>query len=274
MDFPAYYRGNVTYIEHDDVRLDAIVDIVGELAPPATLDLGCGTGWLARRLLDRVGGTVVGLDILTDVRAAGWGYVAADLTAPLPVPGRLLLLRGGGRGHRARARPGRRAPGDPPPARRRRHAPDLHAEHGVVGQPDPRAARHPAARHRDQQRGGARPAVARCSGRGTRCKDISRSSPIGLSPRSSSGTGSWSRPGSGCRAEFPFPVSLVDRFFMRFVPLASDLLYVARRVEAAGAGPARSRTTRVGAGGHGVGDPSDGVPRGDVHQLRLRATAR
>jgi SAM-dependent methyltransferase len=232
VDFPAYYRGNVTYIEHDDVRLDAIVDIVGELAPRATLDLGCGTGWLARRLLDRVGGTVVGLDILTDVRASGWGYVAADLTAPLPfLDGSFSCVVAG---------------------------------EVIEHVPDPDAVLREI--HRLLASDGtlliSTPNMVSWANRILVPLGIQ---PLGTETSSSVALGRrWRLLGQGNQvqghlkvfthralaeilerygfrvtarigmpAEFPFPVSLVDRFFMRFVPLASDLLYVARRVEAA-----------------------------------------
>ncbi len=234
MDFPAYYRGNVTYTEHDDVRLDAIVDIVGELAPPTTLDLGCGTGWLARRLLDRVGGRVVGLDILTDVEAAGWEYLTADLTAPLPFrDGSFACVVAG---------------------------------EVIEHVPDPDAVLREI--HRVLTAGGtlviSTPNMVSWANRvlvplGIQPLGTETSSAVALGRR-------WRLLGQGNQvqghlkvfthralaeilerygfqvtarrgmpAEFPFPVSLVDRFFMQFIPLASDLLYVARRVPVTGA---------------------------------------
>jgi ubiquinone/menaquinone biosynthesis C-methylase UbiE len=233
MDFPAYYRGNVTYIEHDDVRLDAIVDIVAGLAPQSTLDLGCGTGWLARRLLDRVGGTVVGLDILTDVSAAGWGYVTADLTSPLPFRDSSFSC--------------------------------VVAGEVIEHVPDPDAVLREI--HRVLAADGtlviSTPNMVSWANRILVPLGIQ---PLGTETSSSVALGRrWRLLGQGNQvqghlkvfthralaeilerygfqvtarlgmpAEFPFPVSLADRFFRRFVPLASDLLYVARRVPVAG----------------------------------------
>jgi SAM-dependent methyltransferase len=227
MDFPSYYRDNVTYIEHDDTRLDKIVELVEGLAPDSVLDLGCGAGWLASRLRERTKATVVGVDILTNIHPAGWHYVAADLTARLP-------FRTGSFGC-------------------------VVAGEVIEHIPDPDRALQEI--HRVLAPGGAviisTPNIVSWANRilvplGIQPLGTETSSVVALGRR-------WKVLGQGNRvqghlkvfshralseilarygfevtarfgmpAEFPFPVSIVDRFFMRFIPLASDLLYVAQ----------------------------------------------
>ncbi len=238
MDFPAYYRNNVTYTEHDDRRLDKIVDVVEELAPRVVLDLGCGTGWLVRRLRTRLRSTVVGVDILDGVVADGWSYVSADVTHGLPfgtasvgcvIAGEII-----------------------------EHVPD----------PDGMLLEI----RRVLVPGGSlvvsTPNIVSWANRilvplGVQPLGTETSSVVALGRR-------WRLLGQGNRvqghlkvfshlalaeilerygfsvtarygmpAEFPFPASAVDRFFTRFVPLASDLLFVAR----CRAPPGAARTT-------------------------------
>jgi SAM-dependent methyltransferase len=228
VDFPAYYRENITYIDHDDRRLEKIVDLVEDLAPDTVLDLGCGAGWLASRLRERTAATVVGLDILTDVDPVGWHYVAADLTGVLP-------FRTGSFGC-------------------------VVAGEVIEHVPDPDRVLQEI--HRVLAPGGtliiSTPNMVSWANRilvplGIQPLGTETSSVVALGRR-------WRLLGQGNRvqghlkvfshralaeilqrygfdvaarfgmpAEFPFPVSLIDGFFTRFIPLTSDLLYVARR---------------------------------------------
>jgi 2-polyprenyl-3-methyl-5-hydroxy-6-metoxy-1,4-benzoquinol methylase len=228
VDYRAYYRSNVTYVEHDDPRIDAIVDIVARLRPTATLDVGCGTGWLARRLGGAAGTTVTGVDVLRDVPAEGWTYVDADVTQGLPFD-------------------------------------DGSFDCVVAGEviehvPDPDAVL--VELHRVLTPGGtlvvSTPNMVSWANRllvpmGIQPLGTETSSVVALGRRLRVlGQGNrvqghlkvfthralaeiLDRYGfevterHGMPAEFPFPVSLLDRFFTRFVPLASDLLYVATR---------------------------------------------
>ena len=228
MDFPSYYRQNVTYTEHDDRRLDKIVEIVSQLDPGEVLDLGCGSGWLAHRLRERVHGSLVGVDLLTDVRPRGWYYVVGDLTRGLPfrdatfdcvIAGEVI-----------------------------EHVPDPDRTLGEI--------------HRVLSPGGtlvvSTPNMVSWANRVLVPLGIQ---PLGTETSSSVALGRrWRLLGQGNQvqghlkvfthralaeilerygfavverfgmpAEFPFPASLVDSFFTRFPALASDLLYVARR---------------------------------------------
>lgn len=228
MDFPAYYRENITYIHHDDPRLEKIVDLVVELAPDEVLDVGCGSGWLASRLQERTTATIIGLDIMTNFHPTGWRYIAADLTRGLP-------FRTGSFGC-------------------------VVAGEIIEHVPDPDRALQEI--HRVLAPGGtvivSTPNIVSWANRilvplGIQPLGTETSSVVALGRR-------WRLLGQGNRvqghlkvfshralaeilerygfevtakfgmpAEFPFPVSLVDEFFTRFVPLASDLLYVASR---------------------------------------------
>ncbi|HEY6796931.1 MAG TPA: class I SAM-dependent methyltransferase [Kineosporiaceae bacterium] len=84
MSLPEYYRENVTYISRTDVRLATIVDLVAGLAPSATLDLACGRGYLLDLLADRGLTGLAGVDVFDDVGSPRWAYAVADVTGPLP----------------------------------------------------------------------------------------------------------------------------------------------------------------------------------------------
>jgi ubiquinone/menaquinone biosynthesis C-methylase UbiE len=228
VDFRSYYRGNVTYIEHDDRRLDKIAEIVESLQPRCVIDVGCGTGWLTRLLHDRTHALVVGVDVLTDVTPDGWSYVSADLTHGLPfADGSVDCLVAG---------------------EVIEHVPD----------PD----RVLAEFHRVMAPGAtlviSTPNMVSWANRvlvpfGIQPLGTETSSVVALGRR-------WRTLGQGNRvqghlkvfthralaeildrygftvtarygmpAEFPFPVTVVDRLATHVVPLASDLLYVARR---------------------------------------------
>jgi ubiquinone/menaquinone biosynthesis C-methylase UbiE len=239
MDFPSYYRENVTYIEHEDRRLDKIVAIVKDRQPSVVLDLGCGSGWLAGLLKQHTEAAVIGVDIVDDVHADGWIYLAADVTRGIP-------LRDGS------------------------------VDCVVAGEiiehvPDPDQLLTEI--HRVLTPGGilviSTPNMVSWANRvlvplGVQPLGTETSSVVALGRR-------WRMLGQGNRvqghlkvfthraldeilarygfrvtarfgmpAEFPYPASIVDDFFTRFVSLSSDLLYVAERVSA-GVPPNRPR---------------------------------
>lgn len=86
MAFEDYYRDNVTYISRVDPRLARIIDLVAQRRPGATLDLGCGRGFLLQRLAERGVTGLTGVDVYDDVADPAFDYVQADLTRPLPLP--------------------------------------------------------------------------------------------------------------------------------------------------------------------------------------------
>jgi SAM-dependent methyltransferase len=84
MNFGDYYRHNVTYIERPDARLSRIIGLVDELRPTALLDLGCGSGYLLDQLSLRVDAQLTGVDVYDEQPGSRWNYRAADLTAGVP----------------------------------------------------------------------------------------------------------------------------------------------------------------------------------------------
>jgi SAM-dependent methyltransferase len=84
MDYTSYYRDNVTYISRTDPRLARIVRLVAALDPPGVLDVGCGRGHLLDLLADAGARGLHGLDVFDDVASDRWGYTTGDLTGRLP----------------------------------------------------------------------------------------------------------------------------------------------------------------------------------------------
>jgi SAM-dependent methyltransferase len=231
VDPSAYYRGNATYIEREDPRLRAIVDIVRRLAPQSVLDVGCGTGFLTAQLA-ATGARTVGMDVLADVRPDTWTYLMGDVLRGLPVDDGAVQC--------------------------------VVAGEIIEHVPDPDLFVREA--HRVLAPGGtlvvSTPNIVSWANRvlvplGIQPLGTETSSEIALGRR-------WQVLGQGNQVqghlklfthrslseilerygfrvvarrgmpgEFPFPFSVLDRWISRSVPLASDLLYVARRVESA-----------------------------------------
>ncbi len=228
MDFPEYYRENVTYIEHDDRRIDKIVDIVERLSPQVVLDLGCGTGWLIHQLRRRVRSTLVGMDIFAAVPSDGWSYVAADVTRGLPfatgsfdcvIAGEII----------------EHLP-DPDSALREIHRVLVPGGSLVISTPNMVSWANRVLVPLGVQPLGTETSTVvalgrrwRLLGQGNRVqghlKVFSHRALAEILER----YGFRVVARHGMPAEFPFPASAVDRLFTHFVPLASDLLYVARR---------------------------------------------
>lgn len=85
-DFPAYYRGNVTWVGELDERLSAMTDIVVAHSPNRVLDIGCGHGILLDALAARLPAhaQLVGVDAVPPPQGARWHGVTADIAGRLP----------------------------------------------------------------------------------------------------------------------------------------------------------------------------------------------
>lgn len=232
MDFRSYYRENVTYIEHDDRRLDAIADIVARLRPSVVVDLGCGNGWLVRLLRSRTAAQVVGVDLLEHVDLPAGSYVAADVTGWLPI-------RTGSVGCVVA---GEIIEHLPDPDRVLQEVHRILRDNGVLIVSTPNMvswANRILVPLGIQPLGTETSSVValgrrwRLLGQGNRVqghlKVFTHRSLTEILDR----YGFRVVARSGMPAEFPYPASLVDNFFTRYVPLASDLLFVARREDRA-----------------------------------------
>lgn len=227
MDFPSYYRENATYIEHDDRRLGKITEIVEGLAPRAVLDLGCGTGWLVDRLRARSAATIVGVDILTDVCPTGWHYVTADLTGGLPFRAAAFdcVIAGEVIEH------------TPDPDRMLQEIHRVLAPGGtlVISTPNMVSWANRVLVPFGIQPLGTETSSAvslgrrwRMLGQGNRVQGHLKVFTHRALAEILDRYGFEVTDRFGMPAEFPFPASLVDRACTHVVPLASDLLYVAR----------------------------------------------
>lgn len=85
MDFEDYYEKNKTYITFTDVRLAKIIDIVIKAKPKSLLDIGCGSGYLLDKLDENLKMTNLwGVDVYEIDGKKKWKYKKADITNPLP----------------------------------------------------------------------------------------------------------------------------------------------------------------------------------------------
>lgn len=228
MDYSSYYRRNATYIEHDDVRLGKIADIVGSLSPGQVLDLGCGTGWLVDRLREQLSGLIVGVDVLTDVRPRGWQYVTADLTGGLPFRSDAFacVIAGEVIEH------------VPDPDRLLQEIHRVLAPRGnlVISTPNMVSWANRVLVPLGIQPLGTETSSAialgrrwRALGQGNQVQGHMRVFTHRALGEILERYGFQVTERFGMPAEFPFPASLVDRLCTHVVPLASDLLYVARQ---------------------------------------------
>jgi 2-polyprenyl-3-methyl-5-hydroxy-6-metoxy-1,4-benzoquinol methylase len=85
MNFENYYEKNKTYITFTDVRLGKIIDIVSDLKPKNLLDIGCGNGYLLDQINERnKDASLWGVDVYDIDGKKKWKYKKADITNPLP----------------------------------------------------------------------------------------------------------------------------------------------------------------------------------------------
>lgn len=87
MDYVRYYRANPTSITYVDPRLARIIALVDRLAPASLLDIGCGAGSLLAKLvaLERLRATrFTALDVYRSLPLARVAYVSGDVNAGLP----------------------------------------------------------------------------------------------------------------------------------------------------------------------------------------------
>lgn len=85
MDFDTYYKKNKTYITYEDYRLNKIIEVVVDAQPSRILDIGCGSGFLLDRLSEKLKKTkLVGVDVYPLKKNNRWAYKEADITHNLP----------------------------------------------------------------------------------------------------------------------------------------------------------------------------------------------
>lgn len=85
MNFINYYKKNKTYITFTDARLSKIINIVNDLKPESLLDIGCGSGYLLDQLSKTVSSrNLWGIDVYSNKKNKKWNYKKADINYPLP----------------------------------------------------------------------------------------------------------------------------------------------------------------------------------------------
>lgn len=85
MDFKKYYEGNKTYLTYTDTRLSNIISITTDIKPSHVLDIGCGSGYLLNILAENLPhAKFTGVDVYTPPRLKKWDYKKADITEGLP----------------------------------------------------------------------------------------------------------------------------------------------------------------------------------------------
>lgn len=85
MDFSKYYGSNITYINQVDDRLNKIIKTVLKINPNNILDVGCGNGHLINQLIQNgYKGKISGVDVYTMKNIKTYSYKKADITKGLP----------------------------------------------------------------------------------------------------------------------------------------------------------------------------------------------
>ena len=83
MDYKEYYDNNRTYIQIIDNRLRAVIKIVVGIAPQSLLDVGCGNGTLLNALrIELVDIELTGTDVYVQENSE-WKYEVSDVTQKL-----------------------------------------------------------------------------------------------------------------------------------------------------------------------------------------------
>lgn len=84
MNFEKFYKDNKTYIQHIDDRLNEIINIVGKLQPAKVLDIGCGSGFLINELSKTIKSKFYGIDVYPESENNPWTYKKVDITKGIP----------------------------------------------------------------------------------------------------------------------------------------------------------------------------------------------
>jgi ubiquinone/menaquinone biosynthesis C-methylase UbiE len=84
LDFQAYYRSNETYRTSLDARMKKIIDIVQDEQPKVVLDIGCGNGYLIDAMKKVSTAQFTGIDVYSNEQKRGWAYKKGDITKGLP----------------------------------------------------------------------------------------------------------------------------------------------------------------------------------------------
>lgn len=86
MKFEKYYLKNKTFITFTDIRISKIIKIVLGIYPRNILDIGCGSGYLLENLLDLLPKTsLYGVDVFENKKLnKKIKYKTADITEKLP----------------------------------------------------------------------------------------------------------------------------------------------------------------------------------------------
>lgn len=85
MNFEKYYEDNKTFITFTDVRLAKIIELIKGIKPNLILDIGCGNGYLLdefSKILPKA--KMWGVDVYDIDNNKRWKYKKSDITNPLP----------------------------------------------------------------------------------------------------------------------------------------------------------------------------------------------
>ena len=83
MNFKEYYRNNKTFIKRIDDRLQKIIKITTKIAPKKVLDIGCGSGYLISELSKAINAQFYGVDVYQN-EIKNCEYKIADITEEIP----------------------------------------------------------------------------------------------------------------------------------------------------------------------------------------------
>ncbi len=85
MDYLHYYEKNKTFTEYVNDRLRKITDVVVDLKPENILDIGCGSGFLINLISKRVKANFLGIDVYEmGNKKLSFYYKKADITKGVP----------------------------------------------------------------------------------------------------------------------------------------------------------------------------------------------
>lgn len=86
MNFKKYYQKNKTFITFTDVRLEKIIELITDLNPKNILDIGCGDGYLLKKIGAVLPQTKMsGIDVYKNNKiGSNIKYKVADITEGIP----------------------------------------------------------------------------------------------------------------------------------------------------------------------------------------------